>query len=327
VSTGGRTIQIESFIAAHVAPQRRLAYWNELAASTYTPVRAEPLHAEDFAPELRRARLGDLRIGSLLTSACHVEHTSEHVRQTVAPYFFLQMQVEGETLHAQGGREVRLRPGDFALLDNTRPYNTEMRSRNAMLVVGFPAALLRRHFGCPEAATCVRMAEGLGLNPLLSQFLRSLWGRVSDGIDAASGHNLVGALLHLLGGAYGILPGARARPPDMRIAARQRAISFIERHLRDAELTPTKVAAACGMTPRHLHRVFSELEQTVSCYIWNRRLEECARILATPQNNGRTVGSIALDYGFNSLNSFGRMFRQRYSITPTEYRKRSELLR
>jgi AraC-like DNA-binding protein len=319
-----RTIEIESFIAARVSPQRRLAYWNELAASTYTPVRAEPLRSDDFAPELRRARLGDLRIGSLLTSACHVAHTSEHVRQTAAPYFFLQMQVEGETLHAQGGREVHLRPGDFTLLDNTRPYNTEMRSRSTMLVVGFPDALLRRHLGCPDAAVCVRMVEGAGLNSLLSQFLRSLWGRFSDGIDSASGHNLVGALIHLLSGAYGALPGARARPADLRIAARQRAISFIEHHLRDASLTPTKVAAACGMTPRHLHRVFSELEQTVSCYIWHRRLEECARVLAAPQHSGRTVGSIAVDYGFNSLKSFGRMFRERYNLTPTEYRKRHD---
>jgi AraC family transcriptional regulator, positive regulator of tynA and feaB len=60
----------------------------------------------------------------------------------------------------------------------------------------------------------------------------------------------------------------------------------------------------------------------VGCYILRRRLEECARLLTTALHSGRTVGAIAMDCGFNSVNNFAKVFREHYGVTPTEYRKR-----
>jgi AraC-like DNA-binding protein len=320
IADAQRTIAIETYSASKLLVRNRLAYWNELAAATYTPVVVTPMDLLTFAPELERVRIGEAHIGRLALSASQLSHTREHAMRTVAPLFFLQLQLEGASSHEQDGREAHLQPGDFTLLDNTRPYHSRFDLGNVMLIVGLPEGVMRRHLGCPENLVCVPMPGTSGANALVSQFLRSLWMQCRSGLEAASATRLSEALLHLISGSYATLPCTRSPPTASRLAARQRAISFIERHLGEAALSPTNVAAACGMTPRHLHRLFCDQDQTVGCYILRRRLQESARLLASPHHGGRTITAIAVDHGFNSIKSFSRTFRKYYSVTPTQFR-------
>ena len=61
--------------------------------------------------------------------------------------------------------------------------------------------------------------------------------------------------------------------------------------------------------------------ETVTQYIQRRRLEECARALIDAPVRDRLVTEIAFDYGFNSLTHFGRVFRNQFGLTPSEYRR------
>jgi AraC-like DNA-binding protein len=91
--------------------------------------------------------------------------------------------------------------------------------------------------------------------------------------------------------------------------------------LNDPDLTPTRIAEACKMTPRYLHHLFSDQDETVARYILRRRLEACSRALQSGAQRGRTVTAIAFDYGFNSPTHFGRVFRAKYNVTPREFRR------
>jgi AraC-like DNA-binding protein len=96
--------------------------------------------------------------------------------------------------------------------------------------------------------------------------------------------------------------------------------SYIEEHLREADLTPKSIANALGITPGYLHRLFSDSTESVARYVLRRRLEECHRCLSDCMHSGRSVTDIALEYGFNSLPHFSRVFRSRFGITPSELR-------
>lgn len=50
----------------------------------------------------------------------------------------LDLQLEGESLYRQDGREARLCPGDFTLCDGTRPCEMVLDERNRRLAVGIP---------------------------------------------------------------------------------------------------------------------------------------------------------------------------------------------
>ena len=56
-----------------------------------------------------------------------------------------------------------------------------------------------------------------------------------------------------------------------------------------------------------------------------RRLEECARALLAQPELGRPVAAIAFDHGFSSPTHFGRVFRQRFGMTPREYREQAQM--
>jgi transcriptional regulator GlxA family with amidase domain len=67
--------------------------------------------------------------------------------------------------------------------------------------------------------------------------------------------------------------------------------------------------------------VFSDQEDTVARYILRRRLEECARSLQSSAHRNRSVTAIAFDHGFNSATHFGRVFRDKFNMTPREFRR------
>jgi AraC-like DNA-binding protein len=133
---------------------------------------------------------------------------------------------------------------------------------------------------------------------------------------------LTDVALRLIASAYADLPQTRIERSCVMTAHRMRILQYIERHLREPDLTPTRIAAALQMTRTYLHRVLSDEPDSASRYILRRRLEECARELADPAQRARSITDIAFDYGFNSLAHFSRVFRAHHGLTPREYRQR-----
>jgi len=160
-----------------------------------------------------------------------------------------------------------------------------------------------------------------GASGLLSQLLRQYWSEYHRGLDEQTSSRIGVAILDLIGAAYADLPQAVAERSSLGTAHRIRIINFIEAHLNDPDLTPTRIAEACKMTARYLHHLFSDGDETVARYILRRRLEACSRALQSAALRGRTVTAIAFDCGFNSPTHFGRVFRAKYNVTPREYRR------
>jgi AraC-like DNA-binding protein len=167
------------------------------------------------------------------------------------------------------------------------------------------------------------MDASSGVRGLLSRFLRNFWVECTQQLDDAAAARVTVALLDLVGAAYAEVPRAHSDFSSLAVAHRLRIINYIEAHLHDPELTPTRIAAACKMTPRYLHHLYSDQNETVARYILRRRLDACARALVSGAQRGRTVTVIAFDYGFNSPTHFGRVFRAKYGVTPREYRHQS----
>jgi AraC-like DNA-binding protein len=165
------------------------------------------------------------------------------------------------------------------------------------------------------------MPGSRGASGLLSQLLRKYWGEYHQGLDEQSGARIAIAILDLIGAAYADLPQAHGDRSSLGTAHRIRIINYIEAHLNDPDLTPTRIAEACKMTARYLHHLFSDQDETVARYILRRRLEACSKALQSGAQRGRTVTAIAFDYGFNSPTHFGRVFRAKFNVTPREYRR------
>lgn len=312
--------QLESFSTEGLDARRKLAYWNDRACESFSPLVSDPADIHTFNGSITRGTIGEMTLAEAYSEAQTVRHSRSHVARTRSSLFFLHLQLEGESLNRQDGREAHLRVGDFTLCDSTRQYEIAFPDTNRMLVLGVPDAALRRHIACPECLVAIPMSASKGVNGLLSRFLRNFWVEYQQSMDNATAQRLSVAVLDMLGAAYAEIPQGQSDYSSLATAHRIRIINYIEAHLNDPELTPTRIAEACKMTPRYLHHLFSENEETVSRYILRRRLEVCARALVSDAQRGRTVTAIAFDYGFNSPTHFGRVFRAKYGTTPREYR-------
>jgi AraC-like DNA-binding protein len=238
-----------------------------------------------------------------------------------APHFFLILQVEGHSRHRQEDREAQLCAGDFALYVSTRPYEASHSPPGRFLWIAVPDELMRRHLTSPEDVVGVRVMGSRGMPAVLSGFIRNFWAARHEGRDPIVARRMSYTLLDLISAAYAVTLQARQERSTLVAAHRTRIMGYIEAHLRDPHLSPTTVAQACKITARYLHHLFTTESETVTQYIQRRRLEECARALIAAPMRARLVTEIAFDYGFSSLTHFGRVFRNQFGLTPSEYRR------
>jgi AraC-like DNA-binding protein len=236
---------------------------------------------------------------------------------------FLHLQLDGESVNRQDRREAHLLPGDMTICDNSRPYEIVFEHPSRVLVFGFANQLMRRYIQYPQNVSAMYLPGNSGMGGLLADFLRDVWQRCVEDKDFDINPAVSDAILGLVANACRHRAGAAIDNNSMSAAHRVRIVNYIEEKLGDPQLTPTRIAAAFRITTRYLHHLFSAQDETVARFILRRRLEECARALASTSQRRRTITSIAFDYGFSSATHFGRVFRSRYDRTPREYRKLS----
>jgi AraC family transcriptional regulator len=96
------------------------------------------------------------------------------------------------------------------------------------------------------------------------------------------------------------------------------ALDYIEQNLT-RDLTSEDVAREAAFSKYHFHRIFLALTgNSVSGYLRRRRLTEAALAL---RETGNRIIDIALDYCFETPESFSRAFKGMYGLTPRQYRK------
>jgi AraC-like DNA-binding protein len=111
---------------------------------------------------------------------------------------------------------------------------------------------------------------------------------------------------------------AAGRNADRTVALRAAARCFIEDHLADPGLGAARVAAATGISERHLSRVFAADGTTIPRHVLSRRLQLGYAMLSSP---GLTVADVAARCGFASATYFSHAFRERFGLRAGDVRR------
>src|SRR6267378_4704415 len=96
---------IESFSTAGLDPRRKLAFWNDRASESFSPLVSEPEDIRVFNGSISRGFIGDMSLSEVYSDAQIVRHSRSHVARTTQSTIFLQLQLEGDSLTRQDGRE------------------------------------------------------------------------------------------------------------------------------------------------------------------------------------------------------------------------------
>ena len=96
---------------------------------------------------------------------------------------------------------------------------------------------------------------------------------------------------------------------------------LIDDAIQEEHLRPEWLADETGMSVRSLYRLFADKGLVVAQYIKNRRLDLCAQALQSAHDDEKLTG-IGYRWGFSDHSHFSTAFKQRFGISPGEYRKR-----
>ncbi|BBI34290.1 AraC family transcriptional regulator [Cohnella abietis] len=97
-----------------------------------------------------------------------------------------------------------------------------------------------------------------------------------------------------------------------------KTIDFIEIHLKE-DLSPNNLAEQAFFSVTHFYRIFRGMVgESVKEYIRKRRLSQSAIELLASE---KRIIEIAMEYGFDSQETYIRAFMKMFGITPGRYRR------
>lgn len=97
------------------------------------------------------------------------------------------------------------------------------------------------------------------------------------------------------------------------------SLHYIESHLYERTLCREEIANAISISSCYLDRLFRKhLDKTVINYIMEKRLEEVARLLSFSFLRSKEIAAAS---GFASTIYMDRVFRKKFGMTPSQYRK------
>lgn len=261
---------------------------------------------------------GDLQLGTIRSNALVVERRAGAPETQDA--FFAVVSMSGSHVVEQDGRRISLQPGDVTIYDTTRQHSVTCGDGFSKIVLSIPRSYLRERAPFLERCMAMRVAGGKGLAAVAARAAESFVKEVNHFSGAEFGlvADQCGELLMaaLAGGMH-----MEKSVPQGRWTTLRRVKDFIELRLGDPELDVGMIAAATGLSRRHVSNLFNDEGTSPMRYVWRRRLENCGRDLAARSWAGATVTDIAFRWGFSDAAHFSRAFKGAFGMSPSDWRK------
>ena len=227
-------------------------------------------------------------------------------------------QLAGIQRYCQDGKVAILKRGDATLVDSGHPWSSDCQGDCARLYLRVPYFLMEGHLGLKPIPVARQISGTSGLGSILFNLSASLYRQAQE-LSSEQGAAAIAAYFRILSACIGEW---KAVPTDQKPSdlAWTRIASYIEAHLSEMDLGPSRIASSMQISVRHLHRIFSRKGLSVASWIRERRLRQCRSDIIDPRLAQKSITEIAFFWGFNDSAHFSRSFKQQYGICPRAYR-------
>ena len=293
-----------------------IRHWHGERAS----VEVQERHPES---RLRAYELGLARLIFLRCGAARISHSPRDAAEARERAFTFLFMISGRAELQHFGRCVPLGGGDLTLCDNSAAYDLRFESRAEAILLRVPAGTVKDHLPSPDCFCGHRLGATDGLTSMASVMAIDLARRVEGALDGEDRERAARYLLEVVASCYATRLGHLV-PASPVMTGRLWAVKLhVEENLRDPALSPSRVAERLKLSDRYLRIVFAASKESLSAYILRRRLEESAKQLTEPRWRGHSITEIAFSWGFNSAPHFASRFRERFGMSPRDYRQRN----
>jgi len=309
---------VDRYTSADILPRERYEAWRaQPMGRTGRLFDTEPV--EPFACRSEAVDLGGLFLGFTDITAQHWRRTTDLIRADGADHIAVSVRFAGAAIGDAAGRSFSAGAGSIAIADMARSH-VHWSAASDTAILALDRTMVESRFGSIEKLHGHVIAPDHGV--LLVDHLRAVRrqiGAVPVGAVPALRTSITAlfdvALMMSLGqGPIGqglAVPGAEART---RIVAEQ----IVARRLGQPSFSVDRLGAELGVSRSTLFRLFRD-EGGPAAYIAACRLAAAERALADGRDR-RRLADIAEGLGFCDAAYFGRLFRERFGVTPGAYR-------
>ncbi|AFJ47059.1 transcriptional regulator FeaR [Shimwellia blattae] len=275
---------------------------------------ARPLVGE-FSGKLDEFHAHQLKLSTVTVSAANLFRTRKEIALSNDAWFFTVFQLSGEAVMEQEGHQTVLRPGDITLIDAALPSSFVWQQQACQVSLLLPRQTLEQTLHTGRVPCATRLDGKWPVVRLCHQLLRE--SMQHESLSPRESEAALEAIMALL------RPVLVQQAPESSRRERQfqKVLALIDEHIQSDALRPEWLASTTGMSVRSLYRMFAEQGLVVAQYIKNRRLDLCAQALRTASQEEKLAG-IGYHWGFTDHSHFSTAFRQRFGISPGEYRRR-----
>src|SRR3954454_11188985 len=228
--------------------------------------------------------------------------------------------LRGFAMVSQDDRQVTVPPGEIVTFDTSRPYTLTMPEPFRMVAVRTqhqslgPTPDSSRRLGTDSWSSLT------GMGALAGRSLAALGKHLTE-FDEASveplGPTVVGLVNNLFAEGTHFAGGPR---PDRRTL--MASICRTAREcLADSELNPAMLARRHSISLRSLQMLFAEHDTSPARWIRDERLHRVRADLTDPRLAHLTVAMIGERWGLVDASQVSRLFRAKYGVSPSQYRK------
>lgn len=308
------------FTTEGAASRKRLALWQDIVCDVYVQLDCKSDLGGDFHGTVTRTAFGQAACSTVSSCRQRVLRTPSRIARAREDYLLIALGRRGQGGVVQDGREAVIRPGEFAFYDTTRPYELQFDDDFTQTILQLPREMISRRIGGADNLTATVFSSARPLDKLAFDFIAAI-SEIADNVDADTADRLNEQAIDLVAMAISNrLSGRAMSRTTHRSALLFRVKTHIINRLHDPELSASAVALAIGVSPRYVNDLLADEATSFQRYVLAQRLERCARELASARHAHRQIGEIAFAWGFNDLSHFGRAFRERFGVSPRDYR-------
>jgi AraC-like DNA-binding protein len=295
--------------------------WQDIVCDTFVGLDCKSELRGAFWGSVSQSRSGPVSLTQVDSTAQRVFRTPSRIARASEDFVLMALGNHGVNGVFQDGREAIVSAGQFVIYDTTRPYELRFDDSFSQTIFQMPRKLLQQRVGSFESLTATAFTGDRPLERLTYDFARNV-SRTIELVDPAAAARLLDQALDLLAMTIADrLHGHVLEQSAHRSALLYRLKNHILTHLADPELSLPRAAAAVGISPRYASDLMAAEQTSFRTYVQAQRLERCKRDLADPACHARHIGEIAFAWGFNDLAHFSRIFKQRFGVSPREWRE------
>lgn len=302
-----------------VGQTERFAFWREAICESYVLLDCECDDPDLFDGEILLNRMSRLSTSFVKGSQQFVQRRKKDISRSSEASFLISLQLAGDGVISQCGREAYLQRGDFALYSSEDRYSLNLPSGFRQLVVQIPRAELLGRLPKADLLTGITVSSQSAIGGIINDSVLRLISAIDQSGDAVR-QCMQDTIVDLFVMGLASLDAAKHQlsKPEQQILLR--ADGIIRSNLHNPDFNRHTLADRMGMSVRRLSEIYQNDKRSISSTIRDMRLNRIAADLKDSRYLRQTISDIAFRWGVVNQQSLARNFKDMFGTTPRDYR-------